>query len=146
MFWVMLLIYVATTVLSALLAAKNKVRPSPLGDFQFPTAQEGRAIPVVFGTVKITGGNTVWWGDLRSSPIKAGGVFGIGGQVVGYKYFIGVQYVICQGPVDLLAMQCDTKPVAFASAGADPQVLTINLPKLSAVTASNSQSFNATAL
>jgi hypothetical protein len=130
MFWVMLLIYVATTVISALLAAKNKVRPSPLGDFQFPTAQEGRAIPVIFGSVKITGGNTVWWGDLRSSPIKAGGVFGIGGTVVGYKYYIGVQYVLSQGPIDLMSIECDGKPVAFASAGADPQVLTINLPKL----------------
>ena len=130
MFWVMLLIYVATTVISALLAAKNKVRPSPLGDFQFPTAEEGRAIPVIFGTVKLTGGNTVWWGDLRSSTIKAGGIFGIGGTVVGYKYFIGVQYVLSQGPVDLMSIECDGKPVAFASAGADPQVLTINLPNL----------------
>jgi hypothetical protein len=130
MFWVMLLIYVATTVISALLASKNKIRPSPLGDFQFPTAQEGRAIPVVFGTVKVTGGNTVWWGDLRSQPVKAGGIFGIGGSTVGYKYFIGVQYALCQGPIDLLAIQCDTKPVPFTSTGADPQILTISQSNL----------------
>jgi hypothetical protein len=126
MFWVMLLIYVATTVISALLASKNSIRPSPLGDFQFPTAQEGRAIPVIFGTVNLTGGNTVWWGDLHSKPIKAGSIFGIGGSVVGYEYSIGVQYMICQGPVDLLSLQCDNKVLPFTTSGSDPQTLTIN--------------------
>jgi len=41
-----------------------------------------------------------------------------------------VQYVLCQGLVDLLAMQCDKQTVPFTTAGADPQVLTINLQKL----------------
>ena len=131
MFWVMLLIYVATTVISALLAAKNKVRPDPLGAFQFPTAQEGRAIPVIFGTVKITGGNTVWWGDLKTHPVTAGGVFGLFGQTVGYKYYIGVQYVLCQGRIDaLIGIESDTKPCPFTRSGGDPTILDMNLPKL----------------
>ena len=43
--------------------------PSEISDFDVPTAEEGRAIPVVFGTVKIKGANVLWYGDLSSSPI-----------------------------------------------------------------------------
>lgn len=43
--------------------------PSEISDFDVPTAEEGRPIPVVFGTVKIKGANVLWYGDLRSSPI-----------------------------------------------------------------------------
>lgn len=43
--------------------------PSEISDFDVPTAEEGRPIPVVFGTVKIKGANVLWYGDLSSSPI-----------------------------------------------------------------------------
>jgi len=33
-------------------------------------AEEGRPIPVVFGTVTITGANVLWYGNLRSTKIK----------------------------------------------------------------------------
>jgi hypothetical protein len=44
-----------------------------LDDFSLPTAEEGRPIPVVFGTVLITGPNVVWAGDLKVDPIKKKG-------------------------------------------------------------------------
>lgn len=44
--------------------------PAELKDFDLPTAEEGRAIPVVFGTVKITGPNVLWYGDLYVLPIE----------------------------------------------------------------------------
>jgi hypothetical protein len=38
-----------------------------------PVAEEGRPIPVVFGTVTVTGANVLWYGDLRSTPIQKKG-------------------------------------------------------------------------
>lgn len=112
--------FVASTVVGALLAPHPHISPSALGDFSIPTAQEGRAIPVVFGTVMIKGGNTVWWGDLKAVPIKSGILatilsFGLA-QVRGYKYFLGVQFALCQGPVDsLVGIQADVKEVPYTS-------------------------------
>jgi hypothetical protein len=38
-----------------------------------PTAEQDRPIPVIFGTVWITGPNVVWYGDLRTEGIPAPG-------------------------------------------------------------------------
>ena len=38
-----------------------------------PTAQEGRPIPVVFGTVMVRDPNIVWYGNLSTSPIVSDG-------------------------------------------------------------------------
>jgi predicted phage tail protein len=48
-------------------------RPAGLDDLSVPTAEEGRPIPVVFGTVLISGPNVVWAGDLRVDPIRKKG-------------------------------------------------------------------------
>ena len=50
-----------------------KPKAAGLDDFSLPTAEEGRPIPVIFGTVLITGPNVVWAGDLRVDPIKKKG-------------------------------------------------------------------------
>jgi Putative phage tail protein len=139
----MLLLFVATTVIGILMRPQNNgPLASSLGDFLYPTAQEGRPIPVVFGTVKIGGGNTVWWGDLTVQPIKQksnpllslglAGLFGGGGQAIGYKYFLGVQYVLCQGEVDaLISIECDKKVLTFSSdVGSDPRVVYVNDPNI----------------
>lgn len=127
----MLLLFVATTVISMLMRPHTSGPiASSLGDFQYPTAEEGRAIPVVFGTVKIGGGNTVWWGDLRVQPIKQHSLFS--STTIGFKYFIGVQYVLCQGEIDeLISIQCDKKVLTYSSdVGTDPRVLYVNDPNI----------------
>jgi hypothetical protein len=89
-------------------------QPSALGDFSVPTAEEGRAIPVVFGTCLIKGGNTVWWGDLKSKAIKVGGgILSLGKtQTTGYRYFLGCQFMLCHGPIDsLIDIQADGREV-----------------------------------
>lgn len=48
-------------------------KPASISDFDFPTAEEGRPVPVVFGTVLVTGPNVIWYGDLRTKAIKGGG-------------------------------------------------------------------------
>lgn len=117
-------------------------QPSALGDFSVPTAEEGRAIPVVAGTVMIKGGNTVWWGDLLVKPIKQGilaTILAFGrSQTLGYQYFLGCQFVLCQGPVDVLvSIQADVKdvsytssPVANGNGSENYALLTVNSPNL----------------
>ena len=51
----------------------EKPRAAGLDAFSLPTAEEGRPIPVVFGTVLITGPNVVWAGDLKVDPIRKTG-------------------------------------------------------------------------
>lgn len=64
-------IMIVSALLSYALAPKPKPpKPASITDFDVPTAQEGREIPVIFGTVWVTGPNVLWYGDLRSSPIK----------------------------------------------------------------------------
>ncbi len=60
--------------MSAALAPKPpQPKPAALADFDVPVAEEGRPIPVVFGTVTLTGPNVLWYGDLRSTPITSKG-------------------------------------------------------------------------
>jgi len=72
--WTYFAILVASVVLAFALAPKPpKPRPPELEDVEAPTAEEGKAIPVVFGTVWINGANVIWYGDLRTTPIKKSG-------------------------------------------------------------------------
>lgn len=48
-------------------------KPAALEDFDVPVAEEGRPIPVVFGTVLVTGANVVWYGDLSTTAIMGEG-------------------------------------------------------------------------
>lgn len=57
----------------ALAPRPPKPKPASLEDVQVPTAEEGRPVPVVFGTVRVTGSNVIWYGDLSTSKIKEGG-------------------------------------------------------------------------
>jgi hypothetical protein len=119
----LLIVLVASTVVTMLLRKNTNATASSLGDFQFPTATEGRAIPVVFGTVKIGGGNTVWWGGLSKIAIKTkSGLFSK--TTVGFKYLLSIQYVLSEGPIDeFIALECDGKQVPFATddGGRDPR-------------------------
>ncbi len=47
--------------------------PAALEDVTAPTAEEGRAVPVLFGCRDIRGSNVVWYGDLRTTRIKSKG-------------------------------------------------------------------------
>ncbi len=72
--WVQLVLLVLSAVVSAMLAPKPPApKKAALGDFQVPTAEQDRVIPVVFGKVRIKGPNVVWYGDLSTIPIKGGG-------------------------------------------------------------------------
>jgi hypothetical protein len=107
-FWFTLLLWGAMTVLSDLLSPKPDIedaKPSGLGDFQFPTATEGRALPLAWGTVPISGPNVVWYGNLVQTPITEKiktGLFSSERVIRGYTYKVGMQFALCQGVVDEL--------------------------------------------
>lgn len=61
---------VAGYVTAALAPKIEPPKPSTLDDFDVPTAEEGRPIPWVFGTVWLRGPNVLWYGDMRAVAIR----------------------------------------------------------------------------
>lgn len=47
--------------------------PAGIGEVKAPTAEDGREIPVLFGCRYVRGPNVVWYGNLRTDPIKSKG-------------------------------------------------------------------------
>lgn len=123
----MIAIWLVTTILGQLLRPKQKKpKPAGLDEFSFPTATADRKIPVVAGTVQIRGSNLVWYGDYRTRAIKVssgGGPFGGGGdQVIGYKYYVGMHFVLCHGPIDSFLRIGFEKKTAWTGSVKDGQV------------------------
>ena len=74
MAWVYALYFVVALVISYSLTPKpQNTKPAGLEEIQAPTAEVGREIPVLFGTRDLSGPNVVWYGDLRTVPIKKRG-------------------------------------------------------------------------
>ena len=52
---------IVSSLISYALAPKPPTpKPASITDFDVPVAEEGRPIPVVFGTVTLTGPNVLW--------------------------------------------------------------------------------------
>ncbi|HEY6108687.1 MAG TPA: phage tail protein [Gemmatimonadales bacterium] len=118
-FFLVFFFWVAATILGELLRPKPKFgspQPSSLGDFSLPTAQEGRAIPVLWGTCKVKGPNVVWYGDLLAVPVTKKvktGLFSSKRITTGYRYHLGLQAAICHGVIDeFLDLRFDDRSVA----------------------------------
>lgn len=136
-FWITLLVYAALFVLSDLLKPKPNLedaKPSGLGDFQFPTATEGRPVPLLWGTVQVKGPNVTWYGDLRQEAITIEvetGIFsGSEEQVVGFKYRLGMQLALCTGPIDELRKVWIGDKLVFDGSVTHGNTFTIDEPEL----------------
>jgi hypothetical protein len=70
--WIQLLIFIVVSIISALLAPKqqNAVPGSPSGA---PSIADTQQVPVCFGTCDFEQPNLVWYGDLKTTPIKTSG-------------------------------------------------------------------------
>jgi hypothetical protein len=117
-FWMTLFAFIGTFVIGQLFRPKPKLedrQPSALGDFRVPTAEEGRAISALVGIGKITGGNTLWYGDLVAVAIKEKvrtGIFSSKKVVVGHRYYMTLQLALCHGVLDeLIEVRCDDRPL-----------------------------------
>lgn len=66
-----LAIFVVAVVVAVALAPKPpNARPPSLSGIEAPTAEEGRPLPVVFGTATLQDPNVVWYGDLSYAPVR----------------------------------------------------------------------------
>jgi hypothetical protein len=70
--WQLVLTWIATAVIAYALRPKpthTTPTPATIEDFDVPTAEDGREIPVLFGTREVQGPNVVWYGDMRTEAI-----------------------------------------------------------------------------
>ena len=61
---------IALVVAYAAMPKPQNAAPAGIGDVQVPTAEEGREIPVLFGTRELRGPNVLWYGDFSAVPIR----------------------------------------------------------------------------
>lgn len=123
------ILYIVTLILSIALAPKPKApKSASIEDFSFPTAEEGRAIPVVFGDIEITGPNVLWYGDLSIVPIKKRA--GFKKATVGFQYHLGFHLGLCHGPVDEVTRVRVDKNVAWTGSITSNDSGSIDLPDL----------------
>jgi hypothetical protein len=71
--WYIIVFIVALVAAYSMMPKPQSQPPAGLGDIKAPTAEEGREIPVIFGTRDVEGPNVVWYGDLRADPIRKKG-------------------------------------------------------------------------
>jgi hypothetical protein len=71
MVWWWVVAFVAAAVVSYSLAPKApEQKPPAVRDVEVPTAEAGKPLTVVFGTVLLKSPNIVWYGDLKYKAIK----------------------------------------------------------------------------
>lgn len=70
-----------------------KTKRPTLEDFSIPRANQGDSIPMVFGTVRITGPTVVWYGDLVVETETEDGVRT-------RRFYMGLHFILCHGPID----------------------------------------------
>jgi hypothetical protein len=60
-----LLIGLAISIVAYLIMPKPKQpKPPEVQDLEGPTAEAGRPVPVVFGTIRVKGLNLLWYGNI----------------------------------------------------------------------------------
>lgn len=73
-----------------------------LSEFDFPTATEDRALPLIFGTVPVSG-NVLWSGDYRADELSRRvrvSLFKKTNQTYGYAYHVGMWLSLAGTTVD----------------------------------------------
>jgi len=71
MAWIYIIIYVIALIAAYALMPKPQSQPPPgIDSIKTATAEEGREIPVLFGTKIINSPNIVWYGNFRTVAVK----------------------------------------------------------------------------
>lgn len=101
MAWGAFVWFLVSLIVSVALAPKPpKPKAATIDDFDLPTAELDRPLPVVFGTKRITGPNVLWHGDLANTRIKQRTLFS--STTVGFRYHLGMHMGLGYGPLDKL--------------------------------------------
>lgn len=69
--WFWAVLYIA--VFAIAYATLPKPKAPAIGTFEAPTAEEGRSIPVFWGTRELGQANVVWYGDIETEAVKKKG-------------------------------------------------------------------------
>lgn len=67
---VALIMMVVSTALQSAATPRVKQADTEPGKLDIPSPDEGKSIPVVFGTCIIKDANVAWYGDPSTTPIK----------------------------------------------------------------------------
>ena len=98
--WLQLFLWVASFILSDFFRARLPSQtPAGVGDFNIPTATEGRYVPIIpGGRIRIGAPNCVWYGDFAAiaRTVETGVIFKRD-EVVGFRYELALQYVLARG-------------------------------------------------
>jgi hypothetical protein len=92
-------IYLILTIIA--IAAQKKppdARAAGLDELEVPVAEDGRAIPVIFGRVRMKSPNVTWFGDMETRRIRKRS--GFSKTTVGHKYYLKFQMAFCHGPIN----------------------------------------------
>lgn len=73
MWWLVAVFVVSLAIAIAFAPKPENAKPPGIDEIKAPTAEEGREIPVLFGTKDMRSPNVVWYGDIRLVPIKKKG-------------------------------------------------------------------------
>jgi hypothetical protein len=142
--------FVATLIILAItIALREWVLPKPkfenakpagIGDFQFPTATEGRIVPLLWGRVRVRGPNVVWYGDLDQEAVTKKvkvTLFSSTRFISYYKYNLGVQLAVCRGPGVVLKRVWIGEEVVYSGTVAGGSRFDIDETELYAVNPNN---------
>lgn len=100
----------AYAIMSSQKTKQDGMNPASLDSFNITRAQEGLAVPVIYGRVRLPG-NIIWYGDLKTEEIErqepGKGGDGGGSSSSGYRYYLSVWQAICMGEVSLVKTYID---------------------------------------
>lgn len=135
--WVIAAAIVALTVVMVLIQPKPKfenARAGTLDDLRFPQAREGMPVGLALGTVRIRAPNTVWYGDFEARAVKKKmktGLFSSKKVTIAHRYFIGLDLVLCLGPMTALKKIWLEKDIIWTgNITASGTAIVINKPNL----------------
>ena len=126
-FWKTVLIHISGLGIFDLLKPKIDIENAKPGDIKFHTSTEQRPLARWWGTVPFPGMNVMWWGDRENIPNRekiTTGMFETENQIVGYEYYMGIQYQLGMGEADALTRYwIDDKIIMDSRDGGDPELL-----------------------
>lgn len=136
-FWI--LKFIGLTLLGELMRPKPQLqhaKPAGFDEFSAPTADPGRAVPVVFGTVRQRGAQVLWYGNYSTLPIFTGqkvkGLFKSKTYytVTGHRHFISAHLGLAHRGVERVRQIWAEERVASDLDFGIPANLFINEPGL----------------
>jgi len=71
MLWILIVELIVSIIVLFAFTPRNDAAPASLQDFDVPTAEDGREVIDICGTVWIDDPNVIWYGDLSTTPIRA---------------------------------------------------------------------------